>query len=196
MAAGRNYRLRQRPRVLAGRVLHADDPGRHPDRADTRRSGELAVERQGRPFKHQDFNFWGVTFARDSNTFYATVSSGGVFYLVRGDATTRRGRGHRRRCRMPFALARQPPAGVQEASDDQRPADLAAGAVRSRQRTHDLVSGETRSVDDQVEWLDDQRILYSTPSPDRPGSMTVSVASVDEGSTTQLLADAYSPSAP
>ena len=25
------------------------------------------------PFKAADFNFWGVTFARDSNVFYATL---------------------------------------------------------------------------------------------------------------------------
>jgi hypothetical protein len=34
--------------------------------------------RDGKQIKETDFNFWGVTFARDSNRFYRT-------YLVEGD---------------------------------------------------------------------------------------------------------------
>ena len=53
---------------------------------------QFDVERDGRRFKLPDFNFWGVTFAPDSDTFYATLSSGGVNYLVVGRVTTRRAR--------------------------------------------------------------------------------------------------------
>ena len=37
----------------------------------------LQITRDGQPFKNADFNFWGVTFAQDSNTFYATLGTGG-----------------------------------------------------------------------------------------------------------------------
>ena len=156
----------------------------------------LTLERQGRPFKHQDFNFWGVTFARDSNTFYATVSSRGIFYLVRGDATTLRGEviGEGVECPSLSPDNRRVAFKKRQTINGQLVWRLALFDLASGRQ--DLVSGETRSVDDQVEWLDDHRIMYSTPSPDRPGSMIVSVASVDEGSTAQLLTDAYSPSAP
>ena len=41
--------------------------------------------RDGKQIKETDFNFWGVTFARDSNRFYATLSTHGRTYLVEGD---------------------------------------------------------------------------------------------------------------
>jgi hypothetical protein len=51
---------------------------------------EFTVSRGGAVFKHEDFNFWGVTFMPDGDTFYATLSSGGRNYLVQGsvDAKT------------------------------------------------------------------------------------------------------------
>ena len=50
---------------------------------------DFRVSRDGKPFRSIDFNFWGVTFARDHNTFYATLASGGETYLVRGDLRRR-----------------------------------------------------------------------------------------------------------
>jgi hypothetical protein len=51
---------------------------------------QFTVSRGGAVFKREDFNFWGVTFMPDGDTFYATLSSGGRNYLVRGsvDAKT------------------------------------------------------------------------------------------------------------
>ena len=39
-----------------------------------------------------DFNFWGVTFARDSNRFYATLRTGDKTFLLEGDVAARRAR--------------------------------------------------------------------------------------------------------
>ena len=52
----------------------------------------FTVTRDDAPFRAVDFNFWGVTFARDSNRFYATLASGGVKYLVEGDVDARTAR--------------------------------------------------------------------------------------------------------
>jgi hypothetical protein len=58
----------------------------------------------GKAASPRDRNIWGVTFADDDNTFYATVGTGGETYLVRGDlASSRRPSatarpGGRRRC--------------------------------------------------------------------------------------------------
>ena len=113
------------------------------------------VTRDGEPFDKIDFNFWGVTFARDERTFYATLSSGGKYYLVEGDVPTRR--------------ARVIADGVECPSlspDEKRIAFKRRHGDKWRLYVLDLESGrehplaETRSVDDQVEWLDDERILY------------------------------------
>ena len=52
-----------------------------------RRAGQSAGGLHGRRPEacRRDANFWGVTFAADDNTFYATMSTGGHLYLVRGD---------------------------------------------------------------------------------------------------------------
>jgi hypothetical protein len=55
--------------------------------------GELeswAVTRDGAPFRNRDFNFWGVTFAPDGNTFYATLRTRGSAYLIEGDVDAHR----------------------------------------------------------------------------------------------------------
>src|SRR4051812_7279413 len=48
---------------------------------------QFKAERDGRPFTAPDFNFWGITFAPDSNTFYATLMTNRQTYLVRGDVS-------------------------------------------------------------------------------------------------------------
>jgi hypothetical protein len=62
--------------------------------------------------------------------------------------------------------------------------DLATGAVTPL--------AETRSVDDQVEWLDDARIAYALPHGS--GSAAVWTVPADgTGEPVMLRADAYSP---
>ena len=50
---------------------------------------KFTVERDGKPFSNVDFNFWGVTFRRDSNRFLATLGTGGKRFLVEGDVARR-----------------------------------------------------------------------------------------------------------
>ena len=116
----------------------------------------FAVTRDRKPFKAIDFNFWGVTFARDERHFYATLQTSGDIYLVEGDVETR--------------TARVIDKGVECPSlspDGQRIAFKNREGDRWRLHVLELASGrktplaETRSVDDQVEWLDGNRILYA-----------------------------------
>ena len=82
---------------------------------------EFSTWRDGHRFKAADFNFWGVTFTRDSNVFYATLRTAEKSatgkeetYLVRGDLgyklTVLRERG------MPVVVAEQPADRLQEES--------------------------------------------------------------------------------
>ena len=125
-------------------------------------SGKLIVDlekfdvtRDGKPFKAIDFNFWGVTFTRDGRRFYATLSTGGKMYLVEGDIQTRRARVIHEGVECPSL-----------SPDETRIAYKQRQGRTWRLHVLDLASGretalaETRSVDDQVEWLDDERIMY------------------------------------
>jgi hypothetical protein len=116
---------------------------------------KFEVTRNGSRFKAIDFNFWGVTFTRDGRRFYVTLSSAGKMYLVEGDVAAR--------------TARVIHEGVECPSvspDETRIAYKQREGDRWRLHVLDLPSGretalaETRSVDDQVEWLDNGRILY------------------------------------
>src|SRR5262249_9980538 len=51
---------------------------------------QFTTWRNGERFRAVDFNFWGVTFARDGNTFYASLRTAGVTYLVRGGLALRK----------------------------------------------------------------------------------------------------------
>src|SRR5262249_6149885 len=65
------------------------------DMADDREITDLeqfAVWRDGKITRASDFNFWGVTFAKDSQHFYATLATGGTPYLVEGDIASRTAR--------------------------------------------------------------------------------------------------------
>jgi Tol biopolymer transport system component len=143
---------------------------------------QYSVERDGKPFSAVDFNFWGVTFASDGKHFYATLASGGQNYLVEGDMETQHARIIHSGVECPSL-----------APDGRR----LAFKRMTRSGWHiyvlDLASGketplaEQHSVDDQVEWLDNDRVLYALDSDIR-------VMSADGSGTPAIfLADAYSP---
>jgi Tol biopolymer transport system component len=152
---------------------------------------QFAVSRDGAIFKRADFNFWGVTFARDADTFYATLSSGGHNYLIRGSVDGR--------------TAHVIHEGVECPSLSPDGARLAfkkriGGASGWWQLTLlDLQTfvetplwNESRSVDDQVEWLDDAHVMYHLTGASTAADIWS--AAVDGKTPPSLvLADAYSP---
>ena len=50
---------------------------------------EFRVTNDGSVVDAVDRNFWGVTFAPDSDTFYATLQTGGQIYLIKGKLSDR-----------------------------------------------------------------------------------------------------------
>jgi hypothetical protein len=150
---------------------------------------QFEIERDGRRFANVDFNFWGVTFAPDSDTFYATLSSGGVNYLVTGRASTRRARVLRTGVECPSLS----PDGTRIAYKhlvgpgawQLRLLDLRTGAERD-------LSSEARSLDDQVDWLDDAHVIYQMVGG---GGASVWQMAIDTPASPRLLVDrAFSPS--
>jgi hypothetical protein len=154
------------------------------------------VWRDGKPFKSADFNFWGVTFARDSTTFYATLGTGGRVFLVRGDAKTRRAEVMREGVECPALspdnrlIAFKKRLAVGGVTWRLAVLNLATGEER-------LVEGESRSIDDQVEWLDDTKILYSAPDEQQGRSGTsIWVVDVNDRQSSLWADGAYSPAIP
>ncbi len=53
---------------------------------------DFTVFKGSRQVNAVDVNFWGVTFARDSDVFYATLATGGKTYLIRGSVKAKTAR--------------------------------------------------------------------------------------------------------
>ena len=129
---------------------------------------QFAVWREGARFQAPDFNFWGVTFARDGNRFYATLASGGTTYLVEGDLAARSVRTLRENVECPSL------------SPDNRRIAFKKRVSPEAWRLHvlDLDTmaesplAEERSVDDQAEWLDDDQVLYGLTEQSPTGTST------------------------
>ncbi|MDM4718588.1 hypothetical protein QTQ03_02855 [Micromonospora sp. WMMA1363] len=139
-----------------------------------------------------DRNLWGVTFA-DDDRFYATAAFGGRTWLVEGSLAARRVTALREDVECPSLS----PDGSRIAF--KKHGDLPPG--RWRLAVYDLVTrtetllSETRSVDDQVEWLDDDTVLYGLPRTDAASaSSDIWALPADGGGQPRLLvADAWSP---
>jgi hypothetical protein len=144
---------------------------------------DFEVWRDGERIRSIDFNFWGVTFARDSNRFYATLATRGETYLVEGDVSARRVTVLHENVECPSLSPDNTRVAFKKAAEG-------SGwtlHVLDLQTMRETALAETRSVDDQVEWLDNDRILYALP-PD------LWVVPADgSGSPQKFLSEALSP---
>ena len=105
-----------------------------------------------------DVNFWGITFARDSDRFYATMATGGKTYLIEGSVRAREAHVIHENVECPSLspdgtrIAYKRRTGSAETPWRLTVLDLATG--------RETPLADLRSVDDQVEWLDNDRVLY------------------------------------
>jgi hypothetical protein len=129
---------------------------------------QYTVTRNNERFSAVDFNFWGVTFA-DARHFFATLGTGGRTYLVSADAGTKTAQVIYENVECPSLS----PDHTRVAFKDRR---IVEGRLVFRLQVLDLANGqrttlaESRSVDDQPEWLDDNTVSYGLPSASLPGS--------------------------
>jgi hypothetical protein len=121
---------------------------------------EFSAWRDGKRFAASDFNFWGVTFTHDSNAFFASLRTGGRTYLVRGDIAQRRFTVLRENVECPSlspdnrTIAFKKRVGPQTKAWRIYMLDLETMTERP-------LAQEGRSVDDQIEWVDNTRVLYA-----------------------------------
>ena len=115
-----------------------------------------------------DRNIWGVTFADDDRTFYATVATGGKTYLARGDLTERSLTTVADHVECPSLSPDGTRVAFKEADRDGTRWTPAVLDLATGRRT--VLAGETHSVDDQIEWFDDDTVLYGLERADEPVS--------------------------
>jgi hypothetical protein len=119
---------------------------------------QFRVTHDGRAVTAQDRNFWGVTFARDSDRFYATMRTGGRTYLIAGSIRGRSAHTLHENVECPSLSPDGTRVAYKKRVDD--------GSVIWRLHVLDLRTmrdtalAEPRMVDDQAEWLDDDTVLY------------------------------------
>ncbi|MER7893102.1 hypothetical protein ABTX15_25100 [Micromonospora sp. NPDC094482] len=152
----------------------------------------FAVTRDGRAYRSSDVNYWGVTFAADDNLFYATMSTGGKRYLVRGDFAARTVETVKENVECPSLS----PDGRRIAFKEAIDADPAKGwrlSVLDLATMRVTATAETASVDDQPAWLDDATLAYTLRQSDgRPDVWAVPADAT--GAPRLLVPGAESPS--
>jgi hypothetical protein len=149
--------------------------------------------------EYKDFNFWGVTFAQDENRFYATLWTKGNTYLVKGDLAKRTAQVIHDNVECP-AIS---PDNRYIAFKQRSVGSLLQGRrITWRITLLDLKSGaetplsETRSVDDQVEWLDNDHILYALSENEKGASASTDIwvlPTKQDGKPEILLKGGFSP---
>ena len=134
-----------------------------------------------------DINLWGVTFIPGTRRFYATLAYGGTPYLAEGDLD-------RREVRVLAPHVECPSLSP----DGTRLAFKRADGLRWRlwvrqvaSGAEHIIAGETRSIDDQVEWLDDTHVLYQFPSDE--GNNLYAVHTDDGTPARRFMREAWSP---
>ena len=158
---------------------------------------EFEVRRDGKVTKSADFNFWGVTFTPDARHFYATLSTDGKHYLVRGDVGARRADIIHENVECPSLSpdARHVAYKKRLVIDNRIVWQLQVLDLANMRET---ALAERRSIDDQLEWLDDRHVLYSVPSAadDSTPSTDVWIAPIDAATAPRpFIRNAYSPAA-
>jgi hypothetical protein len=154
---------------------------------------DFDVIRDGERWSAVDFNFWGVTFV-DAQHFYATLGTGGRTYLVEGDVEAREmvvvhddvecPALSPDRTRIAYKV-RSDGGGLQPVTWRIAVLDLASSTV--------TLLAETRNVDDQVEWLDDDTVMYGLTDEQSPAETdTWTVPADGTGAPTLLVPRAWS----
>ena len=144
---------------------------------------ELAVVVDGSHYTASDVNYWGITFAADGNRFYATLGSQGKTYLIEADYANYSGKALRENVECPSLS----PDGTRIAFKKKISNGVWRPSVLDLATSKETPLAETRSVDDQALWQDDQTVLYGLDNA------VWAVPADGSGAPRKLAQDAASP---
>ncbi|MER6129857.1 TolB-like translocation protein [Streptomyces sp. NPDC001795] len=152
---------------------------------------EYRIIKDGHPYRAADVNFWGVTFAADDRTFYATLATQGKTYLIRGDLRARTVTTLHTNVECPslspdgtrIAFKKRVPGLPKDAPWHLYVLDLST--------LRETALAEPRSVDDQAVWRDDHTLVYALPGD--YGADLYTVPSDGSGKPRRISASAVSP---
>lgn len=119
---------------------------------------DFEVTHDGEVVKARDRNFWGLTFAGDGDTFYATLATGADTWLIKGSIAERTAQTIHANVECPSLSPDGTRIGYKRA--------VSRDPTKWRFTVLDLATmketplSETRSIDDQLAWLDDGHLLY------------------------------------
>jgi len=157
----------------------------------------FTTERDGQAFRAVDFNFWGVTFFQSGDRFLATLGTGGKRFLVEGDIQRR----HMKVIHDDVECPSLSPDGRQIVFKRAAKVKDAWRLWVMQLATGDAwpVTDEDRYIDDQAEWLDNDRVLYGLlygeGTPENALSIWVSDISRESGFDAKVfIRSASSPS--
>jgi hypothetical protein len=155
---------------------------------------QFTTWRNGARIKAADFNFWGVTFGRDSNVFYATLKTAGTAFLVQGDLALRKVTVLRENVECPSLSPDNRLIAFKKRVGGNLSSPWRLYVLDLATLTDRPIAGETRSVDDQIEWLDDNHVLYGVPRSSQSAMRDVWVAPLDGSAPARVfLPEAESP---
>jgi hypothetical protein len=151
---------------------------------------EFEVWKDGQLYDAPEFNFWGVTFAQDSNRFYATLQHLTKIYLVEGDVAARTLTVRHENVACPSLS----PDGTRIGYKKSTPKVFGQLTVLDLATMQETELAETYGIDDQVEWLDNEHILYHKLDYDPPKLVSVFVLPADgTGKPEVFIPNALSP---
>ncbi|HKP06162.1 MAG TPA: hypothetical protein VJU58_02815 [Microbacterium sp.] len=143
-----------------------------------------------------DRNFWGVTFI-DDGSFYATagLTTADETYLIRGDIASRTLSTVAADVECPSLSPDGTRVAFKSKTRGSGPTAAWAPAVMDLATGEITLLPESRTVDDQIEWLDDDTILYGMPRDGAAGDYDVWALSADGRGTPEIFIEhAWSPS--
>ncbi|NUR71237.1 MAG: hypothetical protein HOU81_10490 [Hamadaea sp.] len=140
----------------------------------------------GERYHSPDVNYWGVTFAADDTTFYATASTRGRTYLVRGDYAKWEAHTVTTGVECP-SLSPDGTRIVYKRRDDSAAGAPWRLAVLDLSTLRSTTLAEAQGVDDQAIWLDPATVAYA-----RDGEV-FAVPADGSGVPRRLVADGTSP---
>jgi hypothetical protein len=151
---------------------------------------EFAIVKDGERYSAADVNIWGVTFTQDGTAFYATLSSKGRTHLVAGNVA-------QRELTVLATDVECPSLSPDETKVAYK--RRVGGPNEWRLHVRDLRTGtahalaEEHSVDDQVEWLNDDQVLYGLPRAGTAETDVWAVPADGSGHPRLFVPNAWSP---